>query len=582
MRFPDYMKRLLLLHRPYWQRLALAFFFMVVTAATEPAVPYLFQLLLDHGFVGKPDFPYWLVPVVAIGIFVVRGVATFSSSYLMTWVSSMILNILRRQMFERVMDVPVGYYASHSVGRVINSVMYEVQQITDMVTRIFTTIIRSSLTVVGLLAWLLYLNWLLSLVTFILLPLFALVVRYTGGRLKKLNRDTLTVNAQLTQAVEQATRAHQVIKLFGGQAFENVRFTKRADNLRRFTMKTVSTFAATVPVTQIMTAIAVAIVVVIALYQSANGEITVGGFVSFLTAMLMLLAPLKQLAEVNGPLQRGMAAAESVFNLIDAPVERTSGNKLSGRATGRIDYENVNFTYPGSQQPALKNIDLHVEPGETIAFVGMSGGGKSTLVNLLPGFYSVDSGRILLDGLPIDDIYLPSLRAQIAMVSQHVILFNDTVAANIAYGDPNPDLARIDAAVKAAYLSDVIAELPEGLETHIGDNGFRLSGGQRQRLAIARAIYKDAPLLILDEATSALDTESERMVQAALERLMQGRTTFVIAHRLSTIERADRIVVLSAGSIVETGTHADLLQREGVYANLYHLQFSHESDAQAA
>lgn len=577
MNLPSYFKRLLHLHKPFWKRLTLAFFAMIVTAATEPAAPYLFQLLLDHGFVGNQDFPYWMVPVIAVGVFIVRGVATFTSSYMMTWVSSNVLDILRRQMFERMLDVPVGYYSTHSVGRVINSIMYEVQQITDMVTRTLTTIIRSSLTVLGLLAWLLYLNWLLSIITFILLPLFALVVRYTGGRLKRLNQETLAVNAQLTQAVEQATRAHQVIKIFGGQNFEQGRFQDRSKRLMRFTMKTVTTFSATVPITQTMTACAVSIVVVIALYQSANGQITVGGFVSFLTAMLMLLAPLKQLAEVNGPLQRGMAAAESVFNLIDAPVERTGGKELKGRAKGKIDFVDVSFTYQGSQQPALQNIDLHVEPGETIAFVGMSGGGKSTLVNLLPGFYSASSGQILLDGQPIEDIYLPSLRSQIAMVSQHVVLFNDTIAANIAYGDPNPDSARIGAAVKAAYLSDVIAELPEGLQTQVGDNGFRLSGGQRQRLAIARAIYKDAPLLILDEATSALDTESERMVQAALEQLMHGRTTFVIAHRLSTVERADRIVVLSSGSIVEMGTHAELLQKDGVYANLYHLQFSPEA-----
>jgi subfamily B ATP-binding cassette protein MsbA len=290
-----------------------------------------------------------------------------------------------------------------------------------------------------------------------------------------------------------------------------------------------------------------------------------------------LQVPLKQLAEVNGPLQRGMAAAEAVFKLIDSPVERTGGIQLDQRANGKIAFSNVGFSYPGQEKPALKNINLNVEPGETIAFVGMSGGGKSTLVNLIPGFYSVTEGRILLDDLPIEDISLNSLRAQIAMVSQNVVLFNDTIAANIAYGDRAPDSARIEAAAKAAYLADMIAALPEGYETQIGDNGSRLSGGQRQRLAMARAIYKDAPILILDEATSALDTESERAVQAALDQLMQGRTTFVIAHRLSTIERASRIVVLSNGSIVEIGTHDELLSKQGAYANLYHLQFSKDA-----
>jgi subfamily B ATP-binding cassette protein MsbA len=323
-----------------------------------------------------------------------------------------------------------------------------------------------------------------------------------------------------------------------------------------------------------MTACAMSVMIMMALIQSSHNQITVGGFISFFTAMIALLAPLKQLAEVNGPLQRGMAAAEAVFTLIDSPVERTTGKQLNQRARGKLEFDGVNFSYPGQGKPALKDINLNVEPGETIAFVGMSGGGKSTLVNLIPGFYAVTGGRILLDGEPIEDIALSSLRRQIAMVSQHVVLFNDTIAANIAYGDSAPNRERIEAAAKAAYLADMIASLPEGLDAPIGDNGSRLSGGQRQRLAMARAIYKDAPVLILDEATSALDSESERAVQAALDMLMQDRTTFVIAHRLSTIERANRIVVLSAGKIVEIGTHHELLEKQGAYANLYRLQFS--------
>jgi subfamily B ATP-binding cassette protein MsbA len=320
---------------------------------------------------------------------------------------------------------------------------------------------------------------------------------------------------------------------------------------------------------------------VIALIQSSQGQATVGGFASFITAMLMLLTPLKHLAEVNGPLQRGLAAAEAVFGLIDAKPERTTGKVLPGRAQGRLDFVNVSFSYPEQTQMALSDINLTVMHGETVALVGMSGGGKSTLVNLVPGFYAINSGEIRLDGESIEEISLQSLRAQIAMVSQNVVLFDDTVAANIAYGDPAPDRTRIEAAAKAAHFGDVIANLPQGLETLIGDNGSRLSGGQRQRLAIARAIYKDAPILILDEATSALDSESERAVQAALEQLMQGRTTLVIAHRLSTIERADRIVVLANGGIVEIGSHAELLARSGVYANLYHLQFEKETEKEA-
>jgi len=579
MKLPSNMKRLIALHWPYKKRLALAFLGMIVTAGTEPVVPYIFQVLLDKGFVGKPTFSLWLVPVAVIGIFFVRGIATFTSSYMMTWVSTRILNELRRQMFARMLDLPIHFYAHNTVGKVINSMMFEVQQIIDMVTKVFTSILRSALTVLGLLAWLLYLNWALTIVTLVLLPLVTLVVRATGRRLKRLNRDSLAVNAELTQVIEETTRAQQVIKIFGGQPYEKARFHERAENLRSYTMRMTAAFSSTVPITQLMTACAVALVIVMALIQSGNGQITVGGFVSFITAMLMLLAPLKQLAEINGPLQRGMAAADEVYALIDKPTERTSGSPLAARATGALDFVNVDFAYPGHEQLALRGINLSVRPGETIAFVGMSGGGKSTLVSLIPGFYSASAGEIQLDGQPIESISLPSLRQQIAMVSQNTVLFDESLAANIAYGDAQPNPQRIAAAVEAAHLADVVASLPEGMDTRIGDNGSRLSGGQRQRVAIARAIYKDAPILILDEATSALDTESERAVQAALDRLMQGRTTFVIAHRLSTIERADRIVVLVHGQIAEIGNHQALLDKDGVYANLYRLQFSQQKEA---
>ncbi|MQR00167.1 lipid A export permease/ATP-binding protein MsbA [Glaciimonas soli] len=567
-------KRLAVLHKPYKKRLALAFLGMVVTAATEPLVAYIFKILLDHGFVEKPTFPLWLVPIAVIGAFVARGASTFLTTYMMSWVSTRLLNGLRREMFDRMLHVSIDFYATHTVGRIINSIMFEVQQIMEMVTKLFISMVRCTLTIMGLLAYMLYTSWTLTLAAFILMPLMIAVVRLTGKRLKKLNKDSLDVNAQLTQVIEETTRAQQVIKIFGGQEYERSRFEERADALRRYSMRMTSTFAATVPVTQIMTACAMSVMIMMALIQASHQQITVGDFISFFTCMIALLAPLKQLAEVNGPLQRGMAAAEAVFKLIDSPVERSGGKELEHRASGQITFENVCFSYPEQEKYALNKINLKVSPGETIAFVGMSGGGKSTLVNLIPGFYSATEGRILLDGEPIEDISLKSLRAQIAMVSQHVVLFDDTIAANIAYGDSAPDKERIEAAAKAAHLTEMIAALPDGFETLIGDNGSRLSGGQRQRLAIARAIYKDAPILILDEATSALDSESERAVQAALDQLMLGRTTFVIAHRLSTIERASRIVVLSGGSIVEIGTHDELLSQHGAYANLYHLQFS--------
>ena len=568
--------RLAQMLKPYKGRLALAFLGMAVTATTEPALAAMMKVLLDTGFSADPAFPLWAVPVFLIGIFVVRGLSTFLTNYMMTWASTRMLNRLRQQMFDRLLDVPLGFYNKTSVGSVINSIMFEVQQIVDMVRVVFVSLIRDTLTVIGLLSYLLWLNWRLTLITLVLIPVIAWVVRATGKRLRRLNQTYLEINGGLTQVLEETTRAHQVIKIFGGQDYEKTRFAQRTESLRGYMMRMITTMAATTPLTQVITACAISVIIVIALIQAGQGEATVGGFTSFVTAMLMLLNPLRHLAELNGPLQRGLAASDAVFRLIDAPPERTGGKALAQRATGKIDFIDVSFTYPEQSTPALTNINLTVMPGETVAFVGMSGSGKSTLVNLVPDFYPVSSGEIRLDDTPLEQIALTSLRSQMAMVSQNVVLFDDTVAANIAYGDPAPDRARIAAAAEAAYLTEVIAELPEGLDTPIGDNGSRLSGGQRQRLAIARAIYKDAPILILDEATSALDSESERAVQAALDRLMQGRTTLVIAHRLSTIERADRIVVLAAGRIVETGTHAELLGRNGVYAHLHQLQFTRE------
>jgi subfamily B ATP-binding cassette protein MsbA len=496
---------------------------------------------------------------------------------MMAWVSSRLMTDLRQSMFEHLLDVPLGFYGEQSVGTVINAMMLEVQQILEMIRSVLVTLIRDTLTVFGLLGYLFWLNWKLTLVTLVIIPIIAVVVRLTAQRLKRLIREFQEINAALTQSIEETTRAQQVIKIFGSQQYEALRFALRSSRLRGFTMRMASTMATTEPITQFATSFAVSVIIMIALIQANDGNVTVGDFASFITAMLMTLTPLKHLAGVNGPLQRGLAAGETVFKLIDAAPERTDGVQLYKRAQGSLEFKDVGFTYPTQTRAALTGINLSIQPGETVALVGLSGGGKSTLVNLVPEFFTLTSGQILLDGTPITHISLPSLRAQMAMVSQHVVLFDDTVAANIAYGDIQPDMQRVQAAAKAAHLDDVIASLPQGLETQIGDNGMRLSGGQRQRLAIARAIYKDAPLLILDEATSALDTESERAVQSALNQLMQGRTTLVIAHRLSTIEHADRIVVLDAGKIAEIGSHKELLAQQGLYAHLYHLQFAKES-----
>jgi subfamily B ATP-binding cassette protein MsbA len=575
-KLPPHFRRAVSMLGPYKGRLAIAFVGMIFTALTEPAFPAVLRLLLDRGFVSQPSIALWMVPVAVIALFVVRGISTFTTAYMMTWVCSRLLNELRGRIFTRLLDLPASYFVRNSTGNVINSIMFESQQIVDMVRNVITSAIRDCLTVVVLLGFLLWLNWKLTFIVLILLPLTSIVVRLTGKRVRRLTRGLLQVNAELTQVIEETNRAQHVIKIFGGQSYEHRRFQQRAAELIRYTMRMATASAVTVPITQLMAASAVALVIVIALVQSSRGEATVGDFVSFITAMLMLLTPLKRLVELNGPMQRGLAASEAVYALIDAVPERGDGAPLAGRARGEIEFEHVGFTYPGQSRSALEDINLLVKPGETVAFVGMSGGGKSTLVTLVPEFHQVSTGRILLDGQPLSAISLASLRAQIAMVNQNVVLFDDSLSANIAYGDENPDPARVRAAAEAAYLGDVIAGLPEGLDTNIGDNGNRLSGGQRQRVAIARAIYKDAPILILDEATSALDTESERAVQDALDVLMRGRTTLVIAHRLSTIERADRIAVLDAGRIVEIGSHAALLAQNGVYASLYRLQFTEE------
>jgi subfamily B ATP-binding cassette protein MsbA len=438
-----------------------------------------------------------------------------------------------------------------------------------------TIVFRDMLVILGLLGYLLWLDWQFTLFALATVPVVIGVVQLLSIRLRRSSREVQDAMGRITQVIEEAIDGHKVVKLFGGQDYESRRFDQEANHVRRHMMKQAAAVAASAPIVQLVAAVALAVVIWFAMGQSSATQLSVGDFAAFITGMLLLMAPLKRVTDINEYLQKGLTAAESVFRLIDEESETDSGTRALGRARGDIRFENVSFTYGEPGQPALEAIDLAIAPGQTVALVGPSGAGKTTLANLVPRFYHPTRGRVLLDGQDLESLSLKSLRANIALVSQDVVLFNDTVAANIAYGAMSGMTERdIAAAAEAAHAMEFISAMPQGLATLIGENGVKLSGGQRQRLAIARALLKNAPVLVLDEATSALDTESERHVQAALEALMRGRTTIVIAHRLSTVENADRIVVLDRGRIAETGTHRELLERGGIYDKLYRIQFA--------
>lgn len=572
--------RLLGFVRPYWRVFGIAILGMVLSAASEPLFPALIKPLLDGSFVARDPFYTLWIPVALVGIFVLRGILSFLTSYAMAWVSNKVVLDLRNAMFGRMLNLPTRYFDHQSSGALISKVAYDVNGVTGAATGVLAVLVEDSLKIVFLLAYLLYLNWKLTLIALCIIPCIAVVIRLFSKRLRSMSEESLKAMGRITHCLQEAVECHKVVKIFGGQSYEKRRFDRALQDLRGYSMRQTVAAAGTVPIVQLFAALALAIIISIALQQSADNQITVGDFMSFITAMLMLLQPMKHLADLNAPLQRGLASASSVFGLIDEEAETDEGTQTLGRAAGALTFDNVVLTYPGATRPALNGVNIVIKPGETVALVGPSGGGKTTFVNLLPRFYTPTSGRILLDGVDLRDIKLGELRSNIALVSQDVALFNDTVEANIAYSSfGKVSREQVEAAAIGAHAIDFIKEMPQGFDTIVGENGVRLSGGQRQRIAIARALLKDAPLLILDEATSALDSESERHVQEALAMLMKGRTTVVIAHRLSTIEHADRIVVLQRGAIMETGTHQELLLKDGLYARLYKIQFSLDDEA---
>jgi subfamily B ATP-binding cassette protein MsbA len=544
----------------------------LVGAATEPMIPALMKPLLDSGFKGG-TLPLWIVPVAIIGLFAIRGLAGFVAQYGLSWAASRGMLLMRRAMFERVLNAKPALFTRQSASSLTNTLSYEVQVGATLLVNSLLSLLKDSLTLLALLGYLLYLNWQLTLFVGVLFPAVALVMRVLSRRLHKLTVQSQRSTDDLAYVVEENVLAWRIVRLHGAAPSQARRFGAVSESLRRLTLKSVVAAATMTPLTQLLAACALSAVIVAALWQSGSQGASVGGFVAFVTAMLMLVAPIKHLSEVAGPITRGLAALERGVMLLEEAPSEHGGNFDPGRARGELELRGVSLQYGSEAAPALDRIDLRLAVGESLALVGPSGSGKTTLINLLPRFLEPSAGNILLDGTPVTDWDIHALRRQFALVSQDVVLFNDSIAANVALGADPPDGPRVRAALQAANLLEFVDGLPQGADTQIGHNGNQLSGGQRQRLAIARAIYKDAPILILDEATSALDSESERLVQDALDRLMRGRTSLVIAHRLSTIERADRIIALEDGRIVEQGSHAELLAAGGLYARLHALQF---------
>ena len=499
----------------------------------------------------------------------------------MKLVANHIVMDLRREMFDRLQRLPLHYFDNNASGNIIAKFTFNVARVTDAATNVIVTLVKDTLIIIGLLGYALYLNWQLTLITMAIAPPTAIVIRYFSRRMRRLSRSLQDTMGELTHVVQEGISGNREIKIFGGEEYENRRFNKVSNWIRRYRMKVAVSSELNVPIVQMFTVTSLSIVVYFAATQARSGEITVGTFVALITALALLSSPIKRLTKVNVQLQNGLAAAESIFALLDETPELDSGQKIIKKAQGNIRFSHTAYTHHGSEGPVLHDINIDIPAGETVALVGPSGGGKTTLANLLPRFYNPTAGQIFLDGIDTQEIKLNSLREQIAYVGQHIILFNESVASNIAYGVQGKDVSEEDirAAAEKAHALEFIEKLPDQFDTLIGENGVRLSAGQRQRIAIARALIKDAPILILDEATSALDTESEKIVQLALDSLRSGRTSLIIAHRLSTIKDADRILAMKDGHIVEAGTHAELMQQNGVYAQLYNTQSRQHSDS---
>ncbi|MBV6274431.1 lipid A export permease/ATP-binding protein MsbA [Alcaligenaceae bacterium CGII-47] len=558
-----------------WKAGVLALVLVSIASATQPVLAVIMKPLLDEGFSGAKPSYVWSIPLAVVALMLLRGLCSFFSTYLLSWIANNMLLGLRRDMFDRLLGLSDEEFKRGDQGRLLNRFTIDAGTVSGLSTEVIMVIVRETLTVVALLAVLLYMSWQLTLIVVVMLPFSVVTARVFIKRLRRINRDTINMNAELTHVVSEGINGQRVIKLFDGYERERSRFEYVNAKLRRFAMRAVSSDAAMSPISQFFVALSVAAVVSMALYQANHHGLTVGSFAAFMAALGQIFDPMKRLTNIAGAMQRMLVSAESVFKLIDQEPEQDKGTQVLPEVVqGRVEFRNVSHRFSDAQSDTLSDISLVVEPGQTVALVGRSGSGKTTLVNMLPRFMRPTRGSIFIDGVAIEDLALRALRSQLSLVSQDVVLFDGSIAENVAYGALQAvSRDQVRDALEAANLLGFVDSLPDGLDAQVGANANMLSGGQRQRLAIARALIKNAPILILDEATSALDNESERQVQLSLERLMAGRTTLVIAHRLSTVQKADRIVVLDGGRIAEQGHHDALLAQNGLYASLYKMQF---------
>jgi subfamily B ATP-binding cassette protein MsbA len=566
-------KRLLTYLKPHKAMFAVGVLGMTIFAATDAGWAAFVKFFLDGTFIDKDPRMVWLVPVALVGLFILRGIGDFMQTYCPGFVGRRIVKTLRGQIFDRYVHLPVSYFDRNTSGVLLSKLTYNTEQVATATTDSVTVFIRDSLTILGLIAYLLYLNPKLTLFSLIVGPLIAVLIRKINLLFRRYSRRIQNSMGDVTRVAKEAIEAPRVIRVFNAQEYEAQMFDEVIEHNRRSHMKLMLTKGLSNPIVQTLAAIGLAGVLYLATVEAVAGKMTVGEFTSFIAALMLITAPLRRLVNVAGPLQQGIAAAQSIFEVLDTPVEDKGGDLRIERVTGDVEYRAVEFQYPTAAEPVLHGISFHARPGETIAIVGRSGSGKSTLVGLLPRFYDASAGQVLVDGRDVREFALEALRSQVSLVSQDVVLFNDTIKSNIAFGFPATD-EQVEAAARAARVTEFTDQLPLGLRTTVGDRGALLSGGQRQRIAIARALLRNTPILILDEATSALDTELERQIQEQLEALMANRTTLVIAHRLSTVEKADRILVMEAGRVIESGTHRELLAHNGQYAILHRLQFN--------